>query len=84
MSEYKTITYNCTTCQKEINRVTNWISPSKFANKPIMKIIEWCPGCTLSNTITVKFIEYTKSIKVISIENTSSITGIVLEQEEKE
>lgn len=81
VSPAKLITYNCTTCQKEVSRLVNWISPAKFADKPIMKITEWCPICTISNTITVKFIEYTKTIKVISVQNTSNI---IIVEEEKE
>lgn len=80
----KVITYNCATCQKEISRLVNWISPAKFVDKPIMKITEWCPVCTISNTITVKFIEYTKTIKVISVQNTSNVIGIVLEEKDND
>lgn len=80
MSELKSIEYKCTGCHKTFQRKTNWISPKQFSGKPIMKITCWCPECGTSNLITCRFIEYTETIKVSSVENSPLFQEVINEE----
>lgn len=69
------IDYECVFCHTKSTRQIEWISPLKFSGKPIMNITFWCTSCSLSNTMSVKFIESTKSIKLVKIEDTALVSN---------
>lgn len=70
--------YECPTCQVIDKRDIKWISPTLFTNKPIMKITFWCTSCGISSMMTVKFIESSKSVKLIKIENSNILQEEIL------